>query len=213
MAQWKQEKKELETKLAEARKQIDEKIKQAADAAAEPVVVEIEPSPAQSEQVTRARVVPIPETDDKIENLARQSRMNVTKPWEQMDTATPWKMDMLKMRKTRPGFVPRWVREDKIEQRLAMGYTIADRKDYEAFQSPSQFGTPTASYIMRGDLVLMEIPVEGYDAYKKSHGQRVRMASEDAKKRMKAQVIEIAREQGVTPEDIQFTDETKTVIE
>jgi hypothetical protein len=206
MAQWKQEKKELEEKLAAAESKLAERTNAPTSIPEDPVGFP-EPTPPANEPVADA-------PKDKLEELKdRASKMGVTKPWEQLDSATPWKMDMLKMRRTRPGFVPRWVREDKVEHRLAMGYTIADRKDYETFQSPAQFGSPSASYITRGELVLMEIPVEGYEAYKAALRKRTQMASEDAKRRMRAQVIEIAKEQGISPEDIQLTDETKTTVE
>lgn len=197
MAQWKQEKKELEAKVADLEAQLGS-------------TPPAEIPPRENEQVT----APAVDTNDRIELLkAKGKAMGVTKPWEQMDSHTPWKMDMLKVTRRRPGFVPRWVSENKIEQRMAMGYTIADRKDYETFQNPVQFGSPEASYLMRDNLVLMEIPVEGYEAYNRAHHNRVKAASEDARKRVKAQAIELAKEQGHAPDDFKVTDETKTVVE
>lgn len=199
MAQWKAEKKELEAKVAELEAKVQ----------GQPPKPETT-LPA-NEQVTQVA----PEGNgDRIESLKNRSKvMGVTKPWQQMDASTPWKMDMLKVTRRRPGFVPRWVRENKIEQRMAMGYQIADRKDYETFQNPTQFGTPEASYLMRGDLVLMEIPLEGYEAYQTAHRRRVQAASEDARKRVKLQAMELAKEQGITVDDFKVTDETKSFVQ
>jgi hypothetical protein len=207
MAQWKQEKKELEAKLAELEGMLASKPK-----AELPPLDEIEEAPKLETAPRASEQVTLP--GDRIEVLKAKGRaMGVTKPWEQMDSHTPWKMDMLKVTRRRPGFVPRWVAENKIEQRMAMGYTIADRKDYETFQNPTQFGSPEASYLMRDNLVLMEIPVEGYEAYNRAHHNRVKAASEDARKRVKAQAIELAKEQGHSPDDFRVTDDTKTVVE
>lgn len=197
MAQWKAEKKELEAKVAELEAKVQGQLP-----------TPVTPLPV-NEQVTDQ-----PEPLDRIEALKNRSQvMGVTKPWQQMDSSAPWKMDMLKVTRRRPGFVPRWVRENKIEQRMAMGYQIADRKDYETFQNPTQFGTPEASYLMRGDLVLMEIPIEGYDAYQSAHRRRVQAASEDARKRVKLQAMELAKEQGITADDFKVTDETKSFVQ
>lgn len=193
MGNWKTDKKAMEDRIAQL------------EAEAKAAKVEI-PVVTQAHTPDATPVVdPMIRELDAIVARGKQATLGVTKPWEKKDTHKPWRMDTLKLSKLRPGFHARWVRRDNVEKRMLQGYVVADKKDYTQFENPIAHGTNVASYVTRGDLVLMEIPVEGKIAREQAMESRIKKAEKDAKERVKEAARELAREMGV--EEIQVTEE------
>jgi|GEM_PF-3274907 len=85
-----------------------------------------------------------------------------TKPWTK-EGANPWRMDMLRLGKSRPGFHACFVSPRKIEQRLSQGYTFANAEHYGLNQRVPGEGQEPGTQVKRREMVLMEIPIEKYE--------------------------------------------------
>jgi len=103
-----------------------------------------------------------------------------TKPWNADNN--PWSLDLLRLKKKRQGFVPRWTTKDLLERKLDQGWTVADRKDYGGTTDklPGEEGKMDST-ILRRELILIEMPDELAGQRKAFFENKTKTRSVDAK--------------------------------
>lgn len=84
----------------------------------------------------------------------------VTRPWEANES--PWKRDVFRFKKRKPGFRPRFVTQHNVQERLKEGWTVAKGEDWGFAQviiGDEAKNDPAFAPLRKG-MVLMEIPEE-----------------------------------------------------
>lgn len=143
-----------------------------------------------------------------IDKQKLQSRLEgrpATKPWSREETK-PWRPDFMRLKSGKPGFRPRWVRKDRVEQMVMQGWTVANRKDYDPGEAQNVAQSDgLATTIERNELILMELPEERAKAREAHYEAINRRQEEDGKARVKEAARKLRGEHGL---DVQLTDES-----
>ena len=82
-----------------------------------------------------------------------------TRPWDSDNN--PWSLDMLRLKKRHPGFVPRFTTREDLQKKLDQGWSIADAKDYGGVAAvlPGE-EAKDGSLVKRREMILIELPEE-----------------------------------------------------
>jgi hypothetical protein len=98
------------------------------------------------------------ENADK-EEIKEEEKKKVTRPWDGDDN--PWSLDMLRLKKKHPGFIPHFTTREDLQKKLDQGWKIADAKDYGGVTAvlPGE-EAKDGSVVKRREMILIELPEE-----------------------------------------------------
>jgi hypothetical protein len=79
-----------------------------------------------------------------------------TSPWNAEDN--PWSLDLLRLKKQRPGFRAKWINRDNLQKHLDIGYNVASIQHYGGMTDklPGEEGKIDTT-VRRREMILVEI--------------------------------------------------------
>jgi len=91
-------------------------------------------------------------------------RKKSTTPWNQNNENNPWAQNLLRLKQEHKGFAPKFIKNDpeRVSLMEDYGYKVADCKDYG--YTPLENEGSVDTVLHRGDLILMETPMEWKEA-------------------------------------------------